>query len=142
MRQNISQWNCFIRKYLGGQRPSGTDKDEHGQRAATGDVPAVEQQLNVPTQRLDLTGEQQARITPILQGLHDATQKIVQDKSLSREERLAQVRPQRYKADKQIREVLSDDQKKKLDQYLQGPHSEMHGSLSGVTSSPPQPPQN
>jgi hypothetical protein len=43
------------------------------------------------------------------------------------------VRPQRYKADKQIREFLSDDQKKKLDQYLQGPHSEMHGNLSGAT---------
>jgi hypothetical protein len=35
--------------------------------------------------------------------------------------------------DKKIREILSDDQKKKLDQYLQGPHSEMHGNLSGVT---------
>jgi len=78
-----------------------------------------------------------AKITPILRELHDATQKLVQDKSLSREERLAKVRPQRYKADKQIREFLSDDQKKKLDQYLQGPHPEMHGNLSGVTP-PPQ----
>jgi hypothetical protein len=40
-------------------------------------------------------------------------------------------------ADKKIREILSDDQKKKLDQYLQGPHSEMHGNLSGAT--PPAP---
>jgi Spy/CpxP family protein refolding chaperone len=122
--------------------PGGTDKDEHGQRAAQGDVPTVGQQLKVLTEKLDLTGDQQARITPILQELHDATQKLVQDKSLSREERLAKVRPQRYKADKQIREILSDDQKKKLDQYLQGPHSEMHGNLSGATSSPPRAPQN
>jgi Spy/CpxP family protein refolding chaperone len=95
----------------------------------------------VLTKKLDLTGDQQTRITPILQELHDATQKLVQDKSLSREERLAKVRPQRYKADKQIREILSDDQKKKLDQYLQGPHSEMHGNLSGATSLPPPKPQ-
>jgi Spy/CpxP family protein refolding chaperone len=123
-------------------RPSGTDKDEHGQRAAQGDVPTAETQLMVLTEKLDLTSDQQARITPILQELHDATQKIVQDKSLSRDERLAKVRPQRYKAHERIREILSDDQKKKLDQYLQGPHSEMHGNLSGATPPPPRTPQN
>jgi hypothetical protein len=121
-------------------RPDATDKNDHGQRAAQGDVPAVETQLKVLTEKLDLTGDQQARITPILQELHDATQKLVQDKSLSRDERLAKVRPQRYKANERIREILSDDQKKKLDQYLQGPHSEMHGNLSGAT--PPRAPQN
>ena len=116
-------------------RPGGPAKSVSG----NGDVPTVEQQLKVLTEKLDLTGDQQARITPILQELHDATQKLVQDKSLSREERLAEVRPHRYKADKQIREFLSDDQKKKLDRYLQGPHPEMHGSLSGATPPPPAP---
>jgi len=112
-----------------------TSSDAHG--GSGGGVPTVQEQLKVLTEKLDLTGDQQAKITPILRELHDATQKLVQDKSLSREERLAKVRPQRYKADKQIREFLSDDQKEKLDQYLQGPHPEMHGNLSGVTP-PPQ----
>jgi len=44
------------------------------------------------------------------------------------------VRPQRYKADESIRAILNDDQKKKLDQYEQGPHSEMHSNLSGAKS--------
>jgi hypothetical protein len=35
-------------------------------------------------------------------------------------------------------EILNDEQKKKLDQYLQGPHPEMHGNLSGSTSQQPQ----
>ena len=118
-------------------QPDVTNKDEHGQSAAQDDVPIVGQMLKVLTEKLDLTGDQQARITPILQKLHDTQQKLVQDKSLSREERLAKVRPQRYKADKQIREILTDDQKKKLDQYLQGPHPEMHGNLSGATPPPP-----
>jgi Spy/CpxP family protein refolding chaperone len=116
--------------------PGGTDKDASAQSGAQGGVPSVEMHLKVLTEKLDLTGDQQAKIKPILQELHDATLKIVQDKSLSREERLAKVRPQRYKADKQIREILSDDQKKKLDQYLQGPHPEMHGNLSGATPPP------
>ncbi|SPE56511.1 hypothetical protein SBV1_2420029 [Verrucomicrobia bacterium] len=119
------------------KRLGGTDKDEHGQSAAQEDVPVVGQMLKVLTEKLDLTGDQQARIIPILQKLHDAQQKLVQDKSLSRQERLAKVRPQRYKADKQIRQILNDDQKKKLDQYLQGPHPEMHGNLSGATPPPP-----
>jgi hypothetical protein len=117
--------------------PAGTDKEEHAQRGAQDGVPTVESQLKVLTEKLELTGDQQARIKQILQELHDATQKIVQDKTLSHEERLAKVRPQRYKADKQIREFLSDDQKKKLDQYLQGPHPEMHGNLSGAASPRP-----
>ncbi|MGP8239911.1 MAG: hypothetical protein ACLQVW_31465 [Limisphaerales bacterium] len=93
--------------------------------------------LKVLTEELDLTGDQQARITPILQKLHDIQQKLVEDKSLSREERLAKVRPEREKADKQIRKILTDDQKKKLDQCLQGPHPEMHGNLSGTTPTAP-----
>ena len=108
-----------------------TSSDAHG--GSGGGVPTVQEQLKVLTEKLDLTGDQQAKITPILRELNGATQKLVQDKSLSREERLAKVRPRRYKADKQIREFLSDDQKKKLDQYLQEPHPEMHGNLSGVT---------
>jgi Spy/CpxP family protein refolding chaperone len=111
--------------------PAGAEGDRQGQSATQSDVPAVGQMLKVLTERLDLTAEQQARITPILQRLHDIQQALVQDKSLSREERLAKLRPQRYKANEDIREILTDVQKGKLDQYLQGPHPEMHGNLSG-----------
>jgi Spy/CpxP family protein refolding chaperone len=105
--------------------------------ATQGDVPAVEQMLTVLTAKLDLTVEQQARITPILQRLHDAQQTLMQDQGLSGEERLARVRPHRYKANEDIRGILTDDQKRKFDQYLQGTHPEMHGNLSGAESSRP-----
>jgi Spy/CpxP family protein refolding chaperone len=121
--------------------PGAADKNEHSQVGTQDGVPAVDEQLKVLTIKLDLTADQQARIKPILQELHDATLKLVQEQSLSREARSARVRPQRYKAHDQIREILNDDQKKELDQYLQGPHPEMHGNLTGATSSP-QPPQN
>jgi Spy/CpxP family protein refolding chaperone len=98
-------------------------------------LPTVEAQLNVLNQRLNLTEDQQNKIRPILKQLHETTEKLARDKNLSHEERLARVRPERYKADKQIREILSDDQKKKLDAYEQGPHPEMHGNLTG--SAPP-----
>jgi hypothetical protein len=112
----------------------------HGSGAGHG-VPTVEEQLKVLTEKLSLTGDQQAKVKPILQELHDATLKLMQDEKLSHEERLDRVRPLRGNADKRIREILNDDQKKKLDQYEQGPHHEMHGNLEGTTPSPARPPQ-
>jgi Spy/CpxP family protein refolding chaperone len=107
--------------------PDRRAKDGHGQGTHDG-VPTVEGHLKLLTEKLALTGDQQAKIKPILQELHDATQKLMQDESMSREERLDNVRACRYKADKQIREILNDDQKKKLDQLEQEPHSELHGN--------------
>ena len=110
---------------------------EPAKGAAQGVVlPDVGDQLKVLTRKLDLSGDQQAKVKTILQELHDASLKLMQDEGASREELLSKVRPLRMNADKKIREILSDDQKKKLDQYLQGPHPEMHGNLSGTTPPP------
>jgi len=86
----------------------------------------------VLNEKLGLTAKQQARVKPILQHLHDATENVMQNQTLSREQRLAKVRPQRQMADEKMRAILSDQQRKKLDQYEQGPHAEMHGTLSGT----------
>ncbi|HWY42056.1 MAG TPA: hypothetical protein VNX66_01065 [Candidatus Sulfotelmatobacter sp.] len=116
--------------------------DSPAKGAAQGrDLPDVGNQLKVLTQKLDLTADQQPKVKTILQELHDATQKLVQDETMSHEQLLDKVRPLRLKADKQLREILSDDQKRKLDQYLQGPHPEMHGNLQGATPPTAQPPK-
>jgi Spy/CpxP family protein refolding chaperone len=91
-------------------------------------VPTVEGHLKLLTEKLALTSDQQTKIKPILQELHDATLKAVQDESVSREERIDHVRASREKADKKMREILNDDQRKKLDQLEHEPHSELHGN--------------
>jgi hypothetical protein len=107
---------------------------EPAKDAAQGVVlPDVGDQLKVLTQKLGLSVGQQPKVKTILQELHDASLKLMQGESTSHEELLSKVRPLRMDADKKIREILSDEQKKKLDQYLQGPHAEMHGNLSGAT---------
>lgn len=106
--------------------------------AAQDSLPTAEEQMRVLNEKLDLTAKQQSRIKPILQRLHEATQSIMEDQNLSRDERLAKVRPHRQMADKKIREILSAEQKKKLDQYERGPHPEMHGTLSGTPKPPVQ----
>lgn len=123
------------------QQPTTTSAEStHASSTGQLAVPAPETQLKILIEKLDLTSDQQAKIRPILQDLHDATLKIVQDKTLSHEERLARVRPHRFAADKRIRDILNEEQKKKLDAYEQGPHPEMHGDLSGETA--PQHPQH
>lgn len=114
----------------------GANKGEHVQRTAQNHMATVEEQLNVLTGKLDLTAEQRAKIRPVLQRMHDGTERLVRDKSLSQEERMAKATALHYQADKEIREVLSEDQKKKLDEYEQGPHPEMHGGISGAASHP------
>jgi len=42
-------------------------------------------------------------------------------------------------AGKKLREFLTEDQKTKLNAYLQGPHREMHGDLSGDGAGAPSP---
>ena len=117
-----------------------SDKSDQGQPGTQNDVPTAGEQLKVLTNKLNLTEDQQAKIKPILEDLHEATVKISQDQNLSREQRLAKVRPIRYKSRDQIRAILNDEQKKKFEDYMQGPHPEMHVNLSGTASSPQ--PQN
>lgn len=102
------------------------------QAAVQDGVPKVEAQIKVFTVKLDLTDAQQTRIKPILQKLHDTTKTLMEDQTLSDEERLNKVRTSRQLADKQMREILNDDQKKKLDQLYKEPHQELHGDLHGA----------
>src|ERR1700684_3832170 len=48
-------------------------------------VSAVEAHLKLLTEKLDLTSDQQAKAKPILQEMQTATQKFMQDESMSRD---------------------------------------------------------
>jgi hypothetical protein len=95
-------------------------------------LPTVQELIEVLNDKLGLTAAQKAKVQPILQQLHDATENVMRDQTLSHEERLARIRPQRQMADQKLRTILNDKQKKKLDQYEHGPHPEVHGNLSGT----------
>ena len=109
--------------------PSDTTKEGSG--GAQGYVPpTVEDQLKLLTDRLELNGDQQVKVKGILDDLNVALQKLVKDETMSRDERMSNVRAGRYKADKQIRAILNDEQKLKLDQLEQEPHPELHGNVN------------
>jgi Spy/CpxP family protein refolding chaperone len=104
-----------------GAEPAGASESRQSE------VPQVDQHLRFLAERLRLTDAQQARIKPILQTMHDAMQKAIQDQSASPDEREKGRISCFLKADKQVREILNDEQKKKLDQLESEAHSEMHG---------------
>lgn len=112
----------------------GAAKNEHSQDRENSGVPSVEAHLKMLTEKLDLTGDQQAKARPILQEMHDATQKVMQNQKLSDQERTSKLRACHLRADTKLREILNDDQKKTLDQLEQDAHMDLHSNVSGGTA--------
>lgn len=100
-------------------------------------VAPVDQHLKMLSEKLSLTADQQEKARPILQEMHDGSQKLQDDQSLTPDQRHEGMVPVFMKADKALREFLSEDQKKTLDemeaQMHGGPHDNPHG-----TTAPPQ----
>lgn len=90
-------------------------------------LPTVDQHLKGLSEKLDLTADQQEKARPILQEMQDAMQKVMSDKTLSPEQMHEQMRPAREKADKALREFLTEEQKKKLDELESQSHPDSHG---------------
>jgi len=106
---------------------SGQGADQgHGQGKGH-EMPSVDDHLKMLSEKLGLTTDQQPQAKAILPEMHDGTRKAWQDESISRDERMARARAEREKAHKKLREILSEDQKKKLDQMEQEPHPDLHG---------------
>lgn len=118
---------------------NGVANGEHQSAAATQPhVPSVDQQMKVLTEKLNLTADQQEKLRPILQRMHSVVDKAVHDPSLSHEQREAVVRPEHIKAHDEAMQILNEDQKQKLAEYMQGPHPEMRMDLGGVRSTQTQ----
>jgi Spy/CpxP family protein refolding chaperone len=98
-----------------------------GAQGESGGGSAVDKHMAMLTEKLDLNSDQQAKVKPILQKMHDCTEKSLEDESISLDERRDNAKACRYKADREARKILSDEQKKKLDQL----EEEMHPGMQG-----------
>jgi hypothetical protein len=97
-------------------------------------VAPVDEHLKALSDKLALTADQQEKARPILQQMHDESQKVEADQSLTAEQRQAAMRPVFTKADQQLREILTEDQKKKLDEM----EAQMHPGMQGSAPAAPQ----
>jgi Spy/CpxP family protein refolding chaperone len=119
------------------QQPTTSPDTQNAASAAPAPhaVQEVEQHLKMLSEKLDLTADQQAKARPILQQMHDGSQKLHDDPTLTPEQRQAAMHPLFIKADQQMREFLTDDQKKKLDDMEAQMH---HDQPTGSPSTSPQ----
>lgn len=95
---------------------------------------SVEDHLRFLSEKLGLSEDQQTQARPILQQMHDASQKVVQNKKLSDQERTSKLRACHLRADTKLRKVLNADQKQKLDQLEQDAHMDLRGNGRGASS--------
>ena len=115
-----------------GAQQTATIPDAHGVAAAP-----VEQHLKLISEKLALTADQQDKTRPILQEMHDESQKINDDQTLTADQRHAAMSELFMKSDKQMRAFLSDDQKKKLDEMEAQMHGGGHDHPNGASTSAP-----
>jgi Spy/CpxP family protein refolding chaperone len=94
----------------------------HSADPASVAVAPVEHHLAVLAEKLDLTADQQERARPIIQRMHDNSLAAVNDESISSQERHERMHAEMMKADRELRVILTDEQKKKLDVLEQQMH--------------------
>jgi hypothetical protein len=101
-----------------GQQPSGDTVTHH--------MPSVEDHVKLLSERLNLTSDQQMKLTPVIREMQDTVEKNNQDTSLSQDERNTRMRTAHMKADKQMRVFLTEPQKTKLTEMEQEAHMDVH----------------
>lgn len=102
--------------------------------------PSVDQRLQRMTQSLALTGDQQEKIKPILEGENSQMQELRSNSSLSQEDRMAKMKQIHEGTASQINSILTPDQQKKFAE-MSSRMGRGRGGPNSSTPANPQPPQ-
>ena len=89
-------------------------------------LPTVDAHLKALSEKLNLTADQQEKARPILKEMQEAMQRVMNDTTLTPEQMHEQMRPMHEKADRKLREFLTDEQKKTLDELESHSHPDLH----------------
>jgi len=90
-------------------------------------LPTVDQHLKALSEKLNLSADQQEKARPILKEMQDAMQKLMNDTSLTPTQIHEQMRSVQEKAGRKLREFLTNDQKKTLDELQSQSHPDLQG---------------
>jgi hypothetical protein len=114
------------------EEPASTLTNAASKGRNPGSAPLAERQLKLLTEKLALTGEQQAKTNVVLQSLNGDLRKLALEDGMLHAERVARTRSLYEEADKQIRLALNGQQQAQLDALEHEPHSELHVDLNGL----------
>ena len=120
--------------------PGTTQPGQPGQQpqAQQAGRPTIDDQVKMLTQDLNLTPEQQTKMRGVLEDQHKQAMTIVNDTTLSRDDKVQKIHTLREGTIARARALLNPDQQKKLDDMLQesdrlhpqGPNNAPSGTTS------------
>ena len=117
--------------------PAQGGGDDQG-RPRRGMGMSVDDQVKNLTEKLALTDDQQSKVKTILEDTRSQMMKLMQDDSMSREDKMAKGRSLREASNGKIRDLLTDDQKKKFDDIQKEAQERMRQRQQGGDSSNPK----
>lgn len=88
---------------------------QYGSQSHRHQMPSVDDQVNRLSQALNLSDSQKTQARTILRNQQDQMRSLMQDTSLSREERRSKMIAIHQSTSAQIRDLLNEDQKQKYD---------------------------
>lgn len=124
------------------QTPPADTHEGHGQATGQGHgqgmhMPSVDEMVQTMDQKLGLTADQKVKVTRIAEETHKKMETMSGDTNMSREDRMAKMKTAHDGAMAQVRTILTDDQKKKLDDWQKEVHEHMkNGNPHGDEKSP------
>lgn len=92
--------------------------EQGGGQWGHGQMPTADQRLQRMAQALNLTGDQQEKIKPILENESTQMQSLRADTSLSQEDRMAKMKQIRENTASQINPILNADQQKQYAEMM------------------------
>ncbi len=99
---------------------------------------SADQHLQMLTQQLDLTSDQQAQIKPILENESQQMESLRSDTSLSQQDRMSKMHEIRQNTAEQIKPILTQEQQTKWEQMMS---HQGHRGMGPGGGAPPQTPQ-
>lgn len=107
-----------------------------GQPPAQPHRPTIDEQVQMLTQDLDLSPEQQAKMRNILEEQHQQAMTIVDDSTMTRDEKIQKIRALREVTIAKARTILNSDQQQKLDNMLNATPQVPNGQRSPGSNPP------
>jgi hypothetical protein len=119
-----------------GQQPGAATQSQSPSSAGR---PSIDDQVQSLSQQLNLSADQQAKVKTALENQHTQAMNVVQDNSMSRDDKIQKIHTIRQGTIDKVRTALNDDQKKKFDALVQ--QQEQHFQQQQREQTPPQPKQ-
>src|SRR5690348_4627367 len=124
------------------QQPQGSTQPSQGQQEQSQQAgrPSIDDQVRMLTTELNLSPDQQTKLRSILSDQHQQAMTVVNDTSLSRDQKVEKIKSLRETTITKARAIMNDEQKTKLDSMLQQQqqiHAPAPSGQQGQSTTPP-----